>query len=115
MKSKVFNNQQSPQPVVSRWGSWLKAAEYYSTNFPQVCEIINAFEGPGKLVVKAKEAIVAKSLPRNLREIYQCYTKLVDEIQRAESTKYTVAQAYESGYTFKFGSNPAKIKLYLAH
>ena len=101
--------------MFTRWGSWLKAAEYYSKNFPQVCEIVNAFEGTGQLVVKVKEAVAAESLPRSLREIYQCYTKLVDEIQRAESTKYTVAQAYERGYTFEFGSNLAEIKLYLAH
>ena len=84
-----------PRPVVTRWGSWLKAAEYYAKNFPQVYEIVDAFEGTGQLVVKAKEAVAAESLPRSLREIYQCYTKLVDEIQRAESTKYTVAQAYQ--------------------
>ena len=84
-------------------------------NFPQVCEIVNAFKGTGQLVVKAKEAVAAESLPRSLREIYQCYSKLVDEIQRAESTKYTVAQAYQRSYTFEFGSNPAGINLYLVH
>ena len=81
----------SPQLVVTRWGSWLKAAEYHHKKFPQVREIVNAFEGTGQLVTKAKEAVAAKSL----REIYQCYIKLVDEIQRAESTKYTIAQAYQ--------------------
>ena len=110
MKSKVFNNQQSPTTLSHQMGKLVEGSRIL-TNFPQVCEIVNAFEGTGKLVVKAKEAVVAESLPRNLREIYQCYIKLVDEIQRAESTTYTVAQAYESGYTFKFGSNPAKIKL----
>ena len=45
----------------------------------------------------------------------ECYIKLVDEIERAESPKYTVAQAYESDYTFEFGSDPAGIKLYLDH
>ena len=54
-------------------------------------------------MVKAKEAVAAGSL----REIYQCYIKLVDEIQRAESTKYTVAQAYEKAYTLVFGSDPS--------
>ena len=93
----------------------MKAAEYYAKNLPQVCEIVNAFEGTGQLVVKAKEAVTAESLPRSLKEIYQCYPKLIDEIQRAESTKYTVAQAYERGYTFEFGSDPAGIKLCLAH
>jgi len=43
------------------------------------------------------------------------YIKLIDEIQRAESSKYTITQAYERGYTFKFGSDPAGITLYLDH
>ena len=112
-KAKFSAINSPPQPVVTRWGSWLKAAEYYAKKFPQVREIINAFEGTGQLVVKAKEAVAVESLPGSLREIYQCYLKLVDEIQRAESTKYTVAQAYEKAYTLEFGSDPAGIKLYL--
>jgi len=43
------------------------------------------------------------------------YIKLIDEIQRAESPKYTIAQAYERGYTFEFGSDPDGINLYLDH
>ena len=65
--------------------------------------------------MKAKEAVAAENLPRSLREIYQCYIKLVDVINRAESPKYAVAQAYESGYTFEFGSDLPGIKLYLDH
>ena len=58
-------------------------------------------------MVKVKEGVAAESLPRSLRENYQCFIKLVDEIERAESPKYTVAQAYECGYTFEFSSYPA--------
>ena len=113
-RSAKFSAIKSPsQPVVTRWGSWLNAAEYYAKNFPQVREIVNAFEGTGLLVVKAKKAVAAESLPRSLREIYQHYIKLVDEIQRAESPQYTVAEAYENGYSFDFGTDPAGIKLYL--
>ena len=36
-----------PQPIVTRWGSWLKAAEYYAKNLPQVRKIVGAFEGTG--------------------------------------------------------------------
>ena len=43
------------------------------------------------------------------------YIKLIDEIQRAESTKYTVSQAYERGYTIDFGSDPAGLNFYLDH
>ena len=38
---------------------------------------------------------------------------LVDEIKRAESPKYTMCEAYERGYSFEFGKDPAKINLYL--
>jgi len=41
--------------------------------------------------------------------------KHIDEIQRTGSPKHTIAQAYEKGSTFEFGSNPAGIKLYLDH
>jgi len=62
----------SPQPVGTRWGSWLKATEwYYAKKLPQVREIVNDFEDTGQLVVKAKEAVAAESLPRSLREIYE--------------------------------------------
>ena len=36
-------------------------------------------------MVKAKEAVTAESLPKSLREIYQCQIKLVDEIERAQN------------------------------
>ena len=114
-RAKFSTINSPPQPVVTRWGSWLKEVEYYAKNVLQIYEIVNAFEGTGQLVVKAKEAVVAESLARSLREIYQCYTKLFDEIQRAESTKSTVAQAYERGCTFEFGNNPPGMKIYLAH
>jgi len=43
------------------------------------------------------------------------YIKLIHEIQRAESSKHTIAQAYERGYTFEFGSDPVEINFYLDH
>ena len=63
-------------------------------------------------MVKAKGAVAAESLPGSLTKIYQCYIKLVDELQRVESTKYPVAQAYEKAFTSEFGSDPVGIKLY---
>jgi len=51
------------QPVVTRWGSWLNAAKYYAENFPQVCDIVNAFEGTGQLVLNAKETVAMANLP----------------------------------------------------
>ena len=74
-RAKFSTINSLPQPVVTRWESWLKAAEYYAKNFPQVCEIVSAYEGTWQLVVKAKEVLAAESLPGSQREIYRCYIK----------------------------------------
>ena len=80
-----FSAINSPsQPVITRWKSLLKAAKYCAKNFSKVCEIVNVYEGSEKFVVKAKEGFPAESLLRSLREIYQRYIKLVDEIQKTE-------------------------------
>ena len=125
MKASVVKNKDQrgkfseignpPHPIVTRWGSWLNAAKYYAENFPKVCDIVNAFEGTGHLVVKAKEAVAAETLPNSLKKIYQCYMKLVEEIKRAESVKYIVSQAYEKGYKLDFGSDLVGVQLYLNH
>ena len=46
-----------PQPVLTRWCTWLNAAEYYAKNLVKVREIVNAFEGDGILVSNAKAAV----------------------------------------------------------
>ena len=53
-----FKHIGSPlEPVVTRWGTWLKAADYYANNLSEVKKIVNEFEGDGILVKQAKEAV----------------------------------------------------------
>ena len=46
-----------PQPVLTRWGTWLHAAEYYAENLVEVRDIANSFEGNSVLVTRAKAAV----------------------------------------------------------
>jgi len=45
-----------PQPIVTRWVSWLNAALCYARNLPEVKSIVESFEGSGVLVTQAKIA-----------------------------------------------------------
>ena len=47
-----------PQPVLTRWCTWLNAAEYYAKNLVKVREIVNAFEGDGILVSNAAKLLL---------------------------------------------------------
>ena len=42
-----------PQPVPTRWESWLNAALYYAKNLPEVKTILESFVGSGILVTQA--------------------------------------------------------------
>ena len=49
-----------PQPVTTRWGSWLNAALYYAKKLPEVKAIKESFVGSGILVAQAKVSLQKK-------------------------------------------------------
>ena len=61
-RQMFINIGSPPEPIVTRWGSWLHAAEYYATNLIQVREIVNSFNGDGIIVRRAKEVMNEVSL-----------------------------------------------------
>ena len=40
-----------PDPVITRWATWLRAVLYYSENLPAVCTIVNNWTSAGPLVI----------------------------------------------------------------
>ena len=69
----------SPQPVPTRWGSWLNAASYYAKNLPEVKAIVDSFVGFGILVTQAKVNLQKSGLAGQLLKIkdqYECIVSL---------------------------------------
>ena len=61
----------TPDPVITRWATWLRAALYYSENFPAVRTIVNNWTSAGLLVSRAKDAINVEDLVLDLVKINQ--------------------------------------------
>ena len=61
--------QLPPEPVVTRWASWLNAAIYYSKNVHQVRSIFEEINDGGLLVERAKKALNATNVDENLFDI----------------------------------------------
>ena len=51
-----------PDPVITRWATWLRAALCYSENLPAVRTIVNNWTSAGLLVSRAKDAINVEGL-----------------------------------------------------
>ena len=71
-----------PEPVVTRWGTWLKAADYYADNLIEVKKIVNEFEGNGILVKRAKEAVNDAGIAASLLKIKWDYSQLPKSSRR---------------------------------
>ena len=58
-----------PDPVITRWATWLRAVLYYSENLPAVRTIVNNWTSAGLLVSRAKHAINVEDLVPDLVKI----------------------------------------------
>ena len=102
-----------PEPIVSRWGTWLKASMYYCDHLPDVRRIVNEFTGDGLLVRNVRSAINCETLTNNLVTIKRCYSPLIDLLQKSESTAYTIKRANEDFNNLCFAEDPCNLKEYL--
>lgn len=84
-----------PEPIVTRWGSWIKAAMYYSLNFIQVHGIIEELVQDAAVVQHAQEAFRQPELHEEFRTIAANYQCLVDGIERLEKKNITLHAALE--------------------
>ena len=106
-RKELFSNLGSPpEPVVTRWGSWLSAAHYYSQNLPSVKRIVLSVDRDGIIVAKAKESILAQ----NLVEICSTYLQINDLVTFAELSTCTIENLYSQIKSLSFGNDPVKIK-----
>lgn len=83
-----------PQPVTTRWGSWLTAADYYADNLPQVKQIVSLLKSDGMIVRRAKEAVNDPNVSLSLMKIKRDYSGLPSIIKKMESSRYTLRQAH---------------------
>ena len=72
-----------PDPVITKWETWLRAALYYSENLPAVRTIVNNWTNAGLLVSRAKGAIKVEDLVLALVKINR-YRNLAANVEFLE-------------------------------
>ena len=95
-----------PDPVITRWATWLRAALYYRENLPAVRTIVNNRTNAGLLVSRAKDAINVERLMSDLVEINQY-------LEFLEGSACTITKAYGLLKNMQFDGDPCAIKDYI--
>ena len=100
-----------PDPVITRWATWLRVALYYSENLPAVCTIVNNWTSAGLLVSRAKDAINVEGLVSDLVKINQYWT-LAANVEFLEGCACAITIAYGLLKNMQFDDDPCVIKDY---
>ena len=101
-----------PDPVITRWATWLRAALYYSENLPALRTIVNNWTSAGLLVSRAKNAINVEDLVPDLVKINQ-YRTLAANVELLEGSACTITEAYGLLKNMQFDDDPYAIKNYI--
>ena len=101
-----------PDPVITRWATWLRAALYYSENLTAVRTIVNDWTSAGLLVSREKDAINVEDLVPDLVKINQ-YRNLAANVEFLKGSVCTIAEAYGLLKNMQFDDDPCAIKNYI--
>ena len=98
-----------PDPVITRWATWLRASLYYSENLPAVRIIVNNWTSSGLSVSRAKDAIYVEDLVPDLVKTNQ-YRTLAVNVEFLEGSACTITEAYRLLKNMQFDDDPCAIK-----
>lgn len=73
-----------PQPIVTRWGTWLDAAVYYSIHYKKIVDIIKTFTSEDCSAIRATESVVSNELFEDLlciKNNFACVSKTIKSLE----------------------------------
>lgn len=92
-KEKCPNLPLPPAPILTRWGTWLQAVQYYSENIQGIADVVNSFsEDDSQCIKMAQSVLREKKLKEDLAYIRANFTFLANSIKQLESSKLSLTE-----------------------
>ncbi|VVC24287.1 Hypothetical protein CINCED_3A023829 [Cinara cedri] len=102
IKNEAPDIPMPPQPILTRWGTWLNAAKYYCENYEVTKSIINKLdENDASSIKKAKDIFYHPDLKANLAFISSNYNFLSTYITRLEKQNMMLSESISIVKTVK--------------
>lgn len=85
-----------PQPVITRWGTWLKAAFYYAEHLEKISSVVNTLNSnEAESIRQAKNVFKKQNLKVDLQYIYDNFEIIQIAITRLEKRDLSIIEAFE--------------------
>lgn len=62
-----------PQPIVTRWGTWIEAAMYYAENFHEIHLFLNELDSDESNAIRKAKEVIEKQTLRNDLAFIKCH------------------------------------------
>ncbi|KAF6212447.1 hypothetical protein GE061_012970 [Apolygus lucorum] len=86
-----------PEPVVTRWGTWLTAVNYYAKNLNGIREVFTLLDSEdAESIARAKEALAAPESETQLHYIDSNFGALPDKIELLQRQNTLLIEAVET-------------------
>lgn len=91
-----------PQPVITRWGTWLKAALYYAENYDSVKNVILNLPNDSVTITRVKTLFESDVSIENLNFIQKYFNELPSVITVLETRGLSLTKSFETFDNFVY-------------
>ena len=83
-----------PSPVITRWGTWLKAAQYHSTHLEKVTNIVTTYDADeAQSIAECQQVLDNAELNISLSYISANFNILAETIEKLETRGLALGEA----------------------
>ncbi|OXA42455.1 CGG triplet repeat-binding protein 1 [Folsomia candida] len=94
-KAKYPDLPLPPSPVITRWGTWLSAVEFYANHFDKIKDIVKDLPDDSASVKALKTLVSSPELPRNLAFLTLNYTFLAAKLKEMQEKNSSLRQSLQ--------------------
>lgn len=85
-----------PQPIITRWGTWIEAAIYFAEHFDKIKAFLDELDArDAKSIEKAKVVILVPSLKKDLAFIKSNFECLVTSVNKLQARGMSLDESLE--------------------
>lgn len=96
LREKYPNLPLPPQPVITRWGTWLEAAFYYARYFNEISDVISSLNSNEAISIRnAKTVLTKPNLKNELDYILEYFKAIQEAIKKLEKQNLSITQSFE--------------------
>lgn len=94
LKEKYPDLPLPPQPVITRWGTWLQAASYYAQHLDKIKEVLSCLSSSDAIAIRnAKNILEKQNLENDLKYIEENYSIILLALKELQKQNLSLADS----------------------